>query len=68
MLKMKQSTSEMCKYLQNTKSQIQKNEDIINAIRCDDIEGLRVEVDRLKSQTCCMLKRCVTCNNVWKIK
>ena len=55
MLKMKQSTSEMCKYLQNTKSQIQKNEDIINAIRCDDIEGLRVEVDRLKSQTCCML-------------
>ncbi|CAO1330111.1 unnamed protein product [Diamesa hyperborea] len=55
MLKMKQSTSEMCKYLQNTKSQIQKNEEIINAIRCDDIEGLRVEVDRLKSQTCCML-------------
>lgn len=55
MLKMKQSTSEMCKYLQNTKLQIQNNENIINAIRSDDIEGLRVEVDRLKSQTCCML-------------
>ena len=55
MLKIKQSTSEMCKYLQNTKLQIQKNEEVLNAIRCDDIEGLRIEVDRLKSQTCCML-------------
>ncbi|CAO1373153.1 unnamed protein product [Diamesa serratosioi] len=55
MLKLKQSASEMCKYLQNTKTQLQNNEDILNAIRCDDIEGLRIEVDRLKSQTCCML-------------